>query len=249
MARFTNEHKSHEHSRGVLDLLYEHDTFMESLSAMADMGSGSGLDTQWWANLTTRDEDPEPLNIHCYAVDINPRAHTVDEHPMITTITGDFEKRVLNKQVDVIWCHDAFQYATNPINTLKLWNQQLNENGLLYVGVPMHNYRQHGQTFHTSAHYELFSHAPLSMIYMLAVNGFDCCDGYLRKAPNDPWFHAAVFKTDIEPMDPRTTSWHDLAELGLLHHSIVDSLHQHDIPYVEDLLFTWLDKENYRLVV
>jgi SAM-dependent methyltransferase len=249
MAQFINVHRSHEHSLNVLNLLYEHDTFMESISSMADMGSGSGLDAHWWASATTRDDPPESLNIHCYAVDNNPSVHIAEEHPMITKITGDFEKRVLSKQVDVIWCHDAFQYAVNPLNTLKLWNQQLNENGLMYIGLPMHNYKQNGQMFHTSTHYEYFPHTPLSMIYMLALNGFDCKDGYLRKAPNDPWFHIAVFKTDIEPMDPRTTSWHDLAEKGLLHDSIVNSLHRHDAPHIEDLLFTWLDKENYRLVV
>ena len=114
MAQFSNNEQSHAHSLEVLNLLREHDTFMESISTMADMGAGGCLDTLWWTGLTTRDENPEPLNLRCYAVDRAPIRIDFDMPENMTYIQKDFERRVLPVDVDVIWCHDAFQYAVNP---------------------------------------------------------------------------------------------------------------------------------------
>ena len=41
MAHFKNALESHEHSRDVLDMLYQYDTFMDSLKVIADMGCGA----------------------------------------------------------------------------------------------------------------------------------------------------------------------------------------------------------------
>jgi len=84
-------------------------------------------------------------------------------------------------------------------------------------------------------------------VYMLAVNGFDCRDAYFRKRPDDPWFHAAVFKTDHEPMDPASTSWYDLIEKKLIHDSMIASLTQFGCIRQQDVVFTWLDKNIYHI--
>ena len=84
-------------------------------------------------------------------------------------------------------------------------------------------------------------------MYMLAVNGFDCKDAYFYRNPNDPWLYAAVYKSDIKPMDPKTTSWHDLADLNLISNSANESLTRYGYVKQEDLITVWLDKDFYRM--
>jgi hypothetical protein len=70
LSSFRNSEESHAHSRLTLDVLYEHDDFMESVGRVADLGAGpDGLDAVWWATATTRDDPPQPLNIQVVAVD------------------------------------------------------------------------------------------------------------------------------------------------------------------------------------
>ena len=70
--KFVHPGDSHSHSLQVLNALYEYDDFMASVGSMIDLGSGTGDDLIWWATATTRDEDPEPLNIRCYGIDQAP---------------------------------------------------------------------------------------------------------------------------------------------------------------------------------
>ena len=122
MARFSNPGMSHLHSKSVLTLIDQHEDFLDSIETVADFGCGAGIDLQWWATLETHDETPKPRNLICYGVDITDQ-HWGLEHERITFIKADFERKVLPRKVDIIWCHDAFQYAVNPLNTLKLFNE------------------------------------------------------------------------------------------------------------------------------
>jgi hypothetical protein len=247
MAQFNNAYQSHQHSLSVLNLLQEHDTFMESINTVADMGAGGCLDTLWWAEATTRDDASEPLNLKCFAVDKKTQQTDFDLPSNIVYIQRDFEKACLPTPVDVIWCHDAFQYALNPLQTLKAFNQQMNVNGLLYIGIPLQNYHMYGRWQSTGENYQYHSHSFLSLLYSLAVNGFDCRDAYFRKAADDPWLHVAVFKSDQEPLDPATTSWFELAELGLLNDHVTNSIRTYGQVRQQDALFPWLDKALYRI--
>ena len=158
-----------------------------------------------------------------------------------------FRSRCLPISVDVIWCHDAFQYAINPLETLKLFNQQLNVNGLLYLGIPTLTNQQYQRWQSVSRNGEFYNYTFLSLVYMLAVNGFDCKDAYFRKQQDDPWLHAAVFKTNQEPLDPASTTWFDLAELGLINDSLANSVRQFGHVREQDALYPWLDKALYRI--
>ena len=80
---------------------------------------------------------------------------------------------------------------------------------------------------------------------MLAVNGFDCRDAYLIKKFQDPWINVAVYKSDIGPMDPLTTTWYDLIDKKLLHPTIVDSINANGFLKQEEICMPWLDKELY----
>jgi hypothetical protein len=80
---------------------------------------------------------------------------------------------------------------------------------------------------------------------MLAVNGFDCNDAYLLKKYNDPWIDIAVYKSNIAPMDPAKTKWEHLIDTGLLNHSVVNSILKNGHVRQEEIVYPWLDKENY----
>jgi hypothetical protein len=43
------------------------------------------------------------------------------------------ESYLLPRKVDLMWCHDSFQYVLNPLATLRHWNSMMNENGMLII--------------------------------------------------------------------------------------------------------------------
>jgi hypothetical protein len=59
------------------------------------------------------------------------------------------------------------------------------------------------------------------------------------KGLRDPWIKAVVYKGDVKPQDPRTTSWRDLAELDLLPDSAVHSINRWGHVKQEDLVLPW----------
>ena len=243
MAQFNNPHDSHTHSLTILSQIRKFDDFMESLTSIADMGCGSGMDINWWAsqeNLLF--QPPKPFNYRCYAIDTNIKQ--IENVPKnVHIVEGDFEARtLLPKPVDLIWCHNTFQYCINPMNTLKLFNQQLVENGVLYLCIPTHRITKNNKLVETSANHEYFNYTLINLIYMLAVNGFDCAGGNFLKEPGDPWVHAMVYKSSTPPQDPRTTNWSKLSELGLLFPSMKESITKYGHVRREDLIFPWLDK-------
>ena len=81
---FRNPESSHDHSLQTLNWLYEHDDFMASVDTLVDLGCGSGLDLEWWATRTTRDDDPRPLNIDCIGVDLNTQLSITKKYSNIT---------------------------------------------------------------------------------------------------------------------------------------------------------------------
>jgi SAM-dependent methyltransferase len=249
MVPFKNALESHEHSLKTLEVLYGYDSFLDSLEHVADFGCGSGLDTQWWASLQTRDDPPEPRNYTVYAVDVNTSKLTqsVNQLSNVHAIEADFDvvDHALPRPVDFIWCHDSFQYVTNPLATLARWNAQMNVNGMLALVFPQAVHYEYNRLNNISWSGCYHNHNIVSLMYMLAVNGFDCKDAYFFKEPNDPWLHAAVYKSDIAPMNPKTTTWYDLAASGLLSDSVVDCINRFGYVRQEEIITNWLDKDFY----
>jgi SAM-dependent methyltransferase len=248
MTQFANSDLSHEHSLEILNLLYGYDSFLDSLSVVADMGCGAGLDAAWWATLETRDDPPEPRNYKVYAVDQTLKQVDDDTHKTenVAWIQGNFEQEGLIPQlVDLMWSHNSFQYAINPVNTLAVWNRQMNVNGMLVMALPQTiDYHYNRLTFR-SYNYGYHNYTIVNLVYMLAVNGFDCRDAYFYKNAQSNWIYLAVYK-NIPPMDPATASWFDLADKNLLHPSVVNSLDTYGHVRQEDLVYPWLDKDFYR---
>ena len=74
---------------------------------------------------------------------------------------------------------------------------------------------------------------------MLAVSGWDCKSGLFIKDLRDPWIKAVVYKGEVKPQNPRTTSWTELAELDLLPDSAVESINKWGYVKQQDLILPW----------
>jgi hypothetical protein len=244
MSNFTTAQASHEHSLTILNLLYQYDSFMDGIKVVADMGCGQGLDINWWANVWTRDDPPEPRNYLCYAVDKNIKIldTLVAELPNVVPIEGDFTQRVVPRQVDLMWAHDSFQYSVAPLETLKVWNETMNINGMLVLCVPQHQSYEYNRLQTRSYNGVFYHYNVCNLMYMLAVSGFDCRDCYVWMDPNNKWMYFAVYKS-MDALDPKKTSWFDLADLNLVNDSVKLSLNNFGYVRQEDLLFTWLDRD------
>jgi len=247
MALFKNAQESHNHSKEVLDILYGYDTFLDSLEFVADYGCGHGLDTEWWATLMTRDDPPEPRNYTVYAVDRDGSKVNKDicKLPNVHFFESDFDgdDLIVPRKIDFLWCHDAFQYITNPIKTLETWNKIMNVNGMLLIILPQQIHYSYNRLQTHSYNYNYYNHNIISLMYMLAVNGFDCKDAYFKKEENNPWLYAAVYKSDVAPMNPKETSWYTLAEKNLLNESVEDCINRYGFVKQEEIVTRWLDKD------
>jgi SAM-dependent methyltransferase len=235
------------HAEQVLSEIRNYDSFLDSLRTIADMGCGVGNEVYWWATLATRDDPPVPYNYNCFAVDNDPnKLSQIPNISNIRKINSDFSApAIIPVSVDLMFAHDSLQYSHNPLATLRNWNDLMTENGMLVLSVPQSNGVEYNRYYSRTYSYCYFNYTPTSLIYMLAVNGFDCRDAYLLKKFQDPWIDIAVYKSDVKPMDPATTSWNDLVEAGLLHPTIVNSINRHGHLRQEEIVMPWLDRENY----
>lgn len=243
---FRNPEESHQHSLETLNWLYEHDDFMASIGTLVDLGCGAGLDLEWWATRTSRDDSSEPLNINCTGVDLCDTPIIARKYANITYQKTDFELEIYTprkKKYDVLWCHDSFQYVINPIDTLKLWRNIAEPDAMLCLVLPQTTNLKHRHLNITQPvgfhHYTL-----VNLIHMLAITGWDCAGGFFRKPANEPWLSVVVYRSNIEPMDPKT-SWYKLAETGLLPKSAETSINKYGYLNQDDLVLPWLDKNLY----
>jgi hypothetical protein len=242
---FKNAQESHNHSLETLNLMFEYDDFMESISTMVDLGCGEGLDLEWWATRTTRDDTPTPLNIDCIGVDVNKHLSIASKYSNVTYQSTDFETQIYpkkNKLFDILWCHDAFQYALDPIGTLSKWWDIASDGAMLTLILPQTTNIQSRQQTYSQASGCYYHHTLVSLIHMLAVSGWDCRSGFFKKSPTDPWLHAIVYKSQHRPLNPKTTNWYELMDLKLLPESADECIKRHGELRQNYLIVPWLDK-------
>jgi SAM-dependent methyltransferase len=241
---FASPEASHAHSRQTLETFYQFDDFMESIGTLADMGCGSGLDLEWWATRTTRDETPRPLNIRCTGIDQPPSLPMAHRYKNIQYQPQDFEQPIVihKRRYDMIWCHDAFQYVIDPFATLRQWRDVTSDSGMLVLILPQTTNMEFNSQAFDQRDGCYWHWTMTNLIHVLAVSGWDCAGGFFRKNPEDPWLHAAVYKGTQAPLDPRTTRWYDLADQGLLPESAAASVRRHGYLRQRDLVLPWLDR-------
>ena len=92
MKKFITAEESHQHALETLNQLQEYDEFMESIQTFVDLGCGDGLDLEWWATRTTREDNPQPLNIKCTGVDLTSDLPKAKEYANITYQQNNFEE-------------------------------------------------------------------------------------------------------------------------------------------------------------
>lgn len=243
MDLFQSPDASHAHSLQTLESIAAYDDFMDSLSVICDMGCGYGLDIAWWANSTYIDDSDkvQPRNYKCYGVDLNTnKVNTQLDN--LRLITQDFEDPIRNMPfIDLLWSHDSFRYALNPLGTLKLWHSMMNENGMICLIVPQTVNVTYNKLVTRTFPGSYYSYNITNLMYMLAVSGFDCRDGHFVKYANDPWIHCVAYKNDIGPLDVKTTSWYKLSDLGLLPKTADECISKYGYLKQELLQTHWLN--------
>lgn len=240
---FRNDLASHEHSLETLNQLARHHDYMESIGTLVDMGCGSGLDLQWWATRTTQGDNPQPLNIRCTGIDRAPSLSLAQKHKNIQYLSLDFEQEIDfgKRKFDVVWCHDTFQYVIDPFETLRRWRSITSVNGMLVLVLPQSTNLEFNQQAYDQRDFCYYNYTLVSLIHMLAVTGWDCAGGFFLKRQSDPWLHAVVYNSGQDCLDPRTTSWYDLAEKNLLPKTAADSVNRCGYVRQRDLILPWLD--------
>lgn len=241
---FRNHEESHAHSLETLNSFYKFDDFMESIGTVADLGCGNGLDLEWWATRTTRDDDHQPLNIHCTGIDINSSMTMQHAYKNVTFQCMDFEENNISTsgKFDLLWSHDSFQYCINPIATLSKWWHATSPGGMLALVFPQTTNIEKRKFAFTQNDGCYYHHSLVSIIHMLTVSGWDCTDGFFLKKPTDNWLHAIAYKSDHTPMNPKTTRWYDLVDKNLLPESAKNSVMRHGYLDQRDLVLPWLDR-------
>jgi len=241
---FVDDQQSHKHSLNTLRVLDEFNDFKASIKNMLDLGSGNGLDLDYWANMTdNRSENPRPLNIKCVGLDTSPKQPYTNKN--ITLVKHDFNSAdrlpFSERKFDVVWCHNALQFAHNPLQLLGAVSRQMAVNSMLYLCVPSTiNVVHHKFKNYTFANqYATFTLTQL--IYLLALNGFDCADAYFKKPAFEDYIEVIVYKNQ-DPVD-YNLSWYELDALGLLSENMSGIINR--IGYLTDngLVTKWIDGE------
>jgi SAM-dependent methyltransferase len=232
------------HASKIQNQLYQYDDFMASIKTLVDLGCGTGQDLEWWATATTRDEVPEPLNITCVGVDQLAGLPVAHKYPNITYQQRDFEIKLSapKEGFDILWCHDAFQYALDPIKTLSQWWEIASDGAMLILSVPETVRVYQRKLFYSLPAMGWYHHTLVSLIRMLAVSGWDCNSGFFQQLPGDPWISAIVYKSSTAPMNPKNVTWYELSDTGLLPESARASIQAHGYLRQQDLVLPWIDK-------
>lgn len=245
---FSDPKLSHAHSLETLTLLNGFYDFKKSIKTLLDVGCGSCLDLQYWADMTVEINDNgglAPLNINCYGIDKAEITHAESQHKNINVLQHDFNNKLPfdNLKFDVVWCHDTLQYSYSPIQLLRNFNDVMTSNSMLYLCVPSTTNIVHNKfkNYTLDNYYNTFTLTQL--IYLLALNGFDVKDAYFKKEAYEDIIEVVTYKIS-DPLDYNTT-WYELQEKELLSETASGIVN--NIGYLTDqgLVTTWVDGNVY----
>ena len=233
----------------VLSTLANYDEFISQLEIIADMGSGSGLYSQMLATMEL--DDGTKVMPTVMAVDNKVQLDNKYREKNIRQIRQDFsETTIQENKIDLIWCHDSFQFAHDPWKTLRHWHKIMSPNGMLLMSVPQSSYIDDLSRWQVIQQPKCYhSWNMVNLIQHLATCGFDCREGFLRQRRHDPLLWVAVYKSEHQPMDPADTSWYDLMDKKLLPVTAEKFIQATGYLRLDVLVVEWLDRNNYDLAV
>lgn len=233
----------------VLQTLATHIDFIKQLEVIADMGSGSGYYSNLLANLEI--DDGKSLDAVVMAVDDKIQLDNRHRAKNVRQIRQDFSNTTIQEnKVDLIWCHNTFQFVHDPWKTLHHWHKILRPSGMLILSVPQTAFiddLSRWQVYQPAGCYHSWN--LVNLVQVLATSGFDCRDGFLRQRRHDPLLWAAVYKSDHQPMDPSSTTWYDLAEKKLLPISAEACVQALGFCRLDTMVVEWLDHSIYSLAI
>ena len=244
MDLFKSNRESHEHSKKIFDLLYDHDDFMDSIQRIMDVGCGYGDDIVWWAEAETRDDVPEPHNYTCIALDKNIKNYN-SRHVKpknIHAIEADVDTYKISRPVDLIWCHNTLNYVENPAHTLRKFNEFLVPGGVLILSVPQMPNIEYNRLVTNCYPMQPVVFNITNLIYMLACAGFDCKDGLFMKEPDSPWLNVMVYKSDHAPVISTDTTWYELMAKKLLPNTADVAINKFGFLPQNELVTRWIDQ-------
>jgi SAM-dependent methyltransferase len=244
MDLFKSVNESHEHSKQILNLLYDHDDFMDSITRVMDIGCGYGDDIVWWADVMTRDDVPEPHNYTCYALDKNIKAYNGRHYKPknVIPLDADVDTYKISRTVDLIWCHNTLQYVENPAHTLRKINEFLVPGGVLILSVPQTPNVEFNRLVTNCYPGQAYAFNICNLIYQLASAGFDCNDGMFMKEEDSPWISAMVYKSEHKPVSPAETTWYKLMENDLLPAKAAEAVDRFGFLPQHELITRWIDQ-------
>lgn len=225
----------------TFSLLSQRTDFMDSLSVIADMGCGKGADSALWADNV--DENGKPRNLFVFALDKKIQIDNHNRRSNIKIVKEDYSNTTIAKEkVDVLWCYNSFQYATDPVKTLRHWWDIMNEDGLLYIAIPQSNYiddLSRWQMINSSGCF--WPHNIVSLIYLLAACGFDCNGGHFKQRRHEQMLHFCAYRSSNKPMNLADASLYTLNEMHMLPKSISKCIEKYGSIRHEFLILPWLD--------
>lgn len=236
-------------SMQVLDLLGEHNEFMDSLHEVGILDDKIGNHTTWFSDYRSTDDTIESqYNItNLYISESHLQEHRRENVKNIK-VDNLYNTNIDNESFDFLWAHNVFQKEINPMQSLNHWWNIMREDAMLCISVPIRTYIDDLNRWRTDSYPgELYNWNMLTLIQMLAMSGFDCYDGHFKFKRGENFLWASVYKGTQQPLDPHNTTWYDLAEKELIPPSLIKCVNQFGHAKMEKVTVEWLDHSLYDL--
>lgn len=235
----------------VLDLLESHHEFMESLKKVAVFCNNDGAEAARLADFQwdpTSNKKIGDLEVHVFSTHPIPNAN---KRKNIKIHKANFSETGIKENIfDFILAVDSLRYQHDPFKTLTHWNSILKTDGMLCLNFPQTCYIDDLSKWKIESYSRCYySWNLLNLIHVLATCGFDCRDGHFKQTQHNPWVWAAVYKNDMQPLNPETTSWYELKEKNLTPISLDECIEKHGYVSNEYLKVEWLDHSVYDIAL